>query len=54
MLKRGVESTLSRGMEQWLWFWGLGVHHPEGNLLTRHGFRKFKSPRTKGIGISKY
>ena len=48
MLKQGVEVTLSRGLEQWLWFLGLDVRHPEGNLLTRHGFRKFKPQRSKG------
>ncbi len=48
MLKRGVEATLSRGLEQWLWFLGVDVRHPEGNLLVRNGFRKFKLSNTKG------
>ena len=48
MLKRGVQSALTRGLEQWLWFLGVDTRNPEGNLLVRNGFRKFKPPRTKG------
>ena len=44
MLKQGVEVTLSRGLEQWLWFLGLDVRHPSGNLLVKYGLKKFKSP----------
>ena len=48
MLKQGVEVTLSRGLEQWLWFLGLDVRHPSGNLLVKYGLKKFKSPNNKG------
>ena len=48
MLKRGVQSALTRGLEQWLWFLGVDTRNPEGNLLVRNGFRKFKPPLTKG------
>ena len=47
MLKQGVELTLSRGLEQWLWFLGLDVCHPSGNLLVKYGLRKFDSPNNK-------
>ena len=48
MLKHGVELTLSRGLEQWLWFLGLDVCHPSGNLLVKYGLRKFDSANNKG------
>lgn len=48
MLKPGVQSSLVRGLEQWLWFLGMDVRHQMGNLLLKNGFVKFKPNGTGG------
>jgi hypothetical protein len=29
------------------WFWGLDVKHPEGNILIKRGFRRYRAPKGK-------
>lgn len=48
MLKSGIQASLVRGLEQWLWFLGVDTSDPHNNLLLRHGFVKFKPPGTRG------
>ena len=48
MLKSGVQSSLLRGLDQWLWFLGVDTRDPEDNVLVQHGFVKFKPPGTEG------
>ena len=48
MLKPGVQASLARGLEQWLWFLGVDTRTPGDNLLVRNGFLKFKPLFTRG------
>lgn len=51
MLAAGVQSSLARGLEQWLWFLGLDVLYAKNNLLLKNGFVKYKPPETKGSSL---
>ena len=48
MLKSGVQSSLLRGLEQWLYFLGVDVSYPKNNLLLQNGFIKYKPSGTQG------
>lgn len=48
MLKPGVQSSLVRGLEQWLWFLGVDASNSRNNLLVRNDFVKYKAPGTPG------
>tara|TARA_B100000676_G_C17826313_1_gene705365 strand:- start:30 stop:728 length:699 start_codon:yes stop_codon:yes gene_type:complete len=48
VLKPGVQSSLLRGLDQWLWFLGVDTRDPNDNLLVQHGFVKFKPRGTDG------
>ncbi len=48
MLKPGVQYSLARGLEQWLWFLGVDASCPKNNLLLRNGSVKFKPAGTQG------
>lgn len=48
MLSPEIHSSLTRGLEQWLWFLGQDALNGEINLLRRHGFERFKPLLTPG------
>lgn len=48
MLNHPIHTSLIRGLEQWLWFFGVDTCHSKKNLLKQYGFIKFKPEGTKG------